>query len=93
MKKLVVKSSQECLLNDLFIDGEKFNGCPGKVEVPEYVDLQQDITPKLDGATQNMTVETSPVKVQNAVRKTERELVNRLSNALGVPRSARKEYL
>lgn len=56
-------------------------------------DLQQDITPKLDGATQNMTVETSPVKVQNAVRKTERELVNRLSNALGVPRSARKEYL
>ena len=57
MKKLVVKSSQECLLNDLFIDGEKFNGCPGKVEVPEYVDLQQDITEENDCVVLKFTLE------------------------------------
>ena len=43
MKKLIVKSSQEAFLQDIFIDGTKFNGYNGKVEVPEYVELEKSV--------------------------------------------------
>ncbi|MBO5923537.1 MAG: hypothetical protein J6Q81_03385 [Lentisphaeria bacterium] len=43
MKKLIVKSSLEAFLQDIFIDGTKFNGYTGKVEVPEYAELEKSV--------------------------------------------------
>ena len=56
MKKLVVKSSQKNLLQDIFIDGEKFNGYSGKVEVPEYVGLEKSVIEETDCVVLNFTL-------------------------------------
>jgi len=48
MKKLVVKSSQGSFLQDIFIDETKFNGYSGKVEVPEYVELEKSVVEEDD---------------------------------------------
>ena len=44
MKKLILQSSQENFLQDILIDDVKFNGYSGRIDVPEYAELKQELS-------------------------------------------------
>ncbi|MBR2911817.1 MAG: hypothetical protein IKC05_09420, partial [Lentisphaeria bacterium] len=48
MKKLILQNSQNDFLQDIWIDDIKFNGYPGKIEVPEYAEVKHTLTGEND---------------------------------------------